>query len=118
MTPRESELLAKVGRELWRATLIGDAPPAIAELRDRMRHPQPGDLVLEITRFGAFDPDGIGWLVSMAGDPAAPARVVVEPLHRPGEEQGWQNAQFVALPVTRDRVSVPGQSDIGQQAED
>lgn len=96
MTPDEAGLLATVGHELWRSTLIGNAPPIIVALRERMTNPQPGDLVLEVTRWGPFDPDSIGRLLRIEGD-----RWVVSPLHRPGEEQGWQNATFVALPDRR-----------------
>jgi hypothetical protein len=90
--------VAIIGRELHRATLTGDPPPVIKELGERMRNPQPGDLVLEISRLGGmmpgrFDPDSIGKLLRVEGD-----RWVVEPLHAPGTEQGWQNAEFIALP--------------------
>ena len=75
-----------------------DAIRLIEELRERMRDPRPGDLVLEISRLGGmmpgrFDPDSIGRLLRVEGD-----RWVVEPLHAPGAEQGWQNADFIALP--------------------
>jgi hypothetical protein len=98
MTSEDAYLLAIVGRELHRATLIGNAPPAITKLRERMLNPQAGDLVLEISRLGGmkpdrFDPDSIGHLVRIEGD-----RWVVEPLHAPGALQGWRNATFVALP--------------------
>ncbi len=94
MTPEESELLAVVGRELWRKAL------GRGVLGQRMMDPQPGDLVMEITRWGSFDPDGIGRLARVEGS-APGERWVVKPLHRPGEEQGWQNAQFIALPDRR-----------------
>ena len=60
---------------------------------DKLREPKVDDLVLEVTKFGGIDPDGIGWLRSHHGQ-----RWVVEPLSRPGEEQGWQNAVFLAVP--------------------
>ena len=88
-----TEQLYILGRELWRCVLIGNAPPAIAELRERMRHPQRGDLVIEVSSFSGFDPDGVGRLLRIEGD-----RWVIEPWDRPGEEQGWRNATFVALP--------------------
>lgn len=93
-----AEHVYNVGRALWSAVLIGDPPTAIAALRERMMRPRPGDLVIEVGRFGqAFDPDSVGRLIRVEGDPAYPDRWVIEPLHRPGEEQGWGNAQFVAL---------------------
>jgi len=102
MSPEESYLLAIVANELRRATLIGDPPPLIAELRDRMNAPQRGDLVLEVSAMspmtpGHFDPDRIGRLVSVEGrDPSQ--RFVVAPMHDPERQQGWQNASFVAVP--------------------
>lgn len=98
MTAEDSYLLAATGRALWSAACCGSVPPLITQLRDRMRRPQPGDVVLEISRWGGldparFDPDSVGRLVSHAGD-----RWVVEPLHDPGRQQGWRNADFIALP--------------------
>jgi hypothetical protein len=103
MNQEDAYLLAIVGRELHRATLIGNAPPLITKLRERMRNPQPGDLVLEISRLGGmipgrFDPDSIGRLLRAESADGGRDRWVVEPLHAPGTEQGWQNAEFVALP--------------------
>lgn len=104
MNREESYLLAVVGRELWRSACIGNAPPVIKDLRGRMRNPQPGDLVLEISRLGGmmpdrFDPDSIGRLIRVeSAEHTGRDRWVVEPLHAPGTEQGWQNAEFVAIP--------------------
>ena len=118
MSPEESELLAAVGRELWLATAVGSPAPFVKELGKRMRHPRPGDLVLEVTRWGAFDPDSIGRLVSTEPPGAATGditdRWVVEPLHAPGTVFGWQNADFIALPDKRkwleeqEAASAPG----------
>jgi hypothetical protein len=58
-----------------------------------------GDLVLEISSRGPADPDGIGWLLGIEGRTGGTAaRYVIEPLGRPGVEQGWVNADFVAVP--------------------
>jgi hypothetical protein len=100
--PDASELINNVGRALWESVLVGDPAPAVAELRNRMKRPRPGDLVIEVTMLGRFDPDSVGRLLRVEGDnPGLPDRYVVEPLHRPGEEQGWRNAQFIALPDQR-----------------
>jgi hypothetical protein len=111
MTPDESYLIAVVGRELYRATLVGDPSPASlrAQLAGRMRNPRPGDLVLEVSPFSQmtperFDPDRIGRLIrTEAVDPLEAVhegeeRQVVAPLHDPQREQGWRNATFIALP--------------------
>jgi len=60
--------------------------------------PKPGDLVIETTSCGSVDPDGIGWLLRIEGNPPIVDRWVIEPINRPGEEQGWQNADFLAVP--------------------
>jgi hypothetical protein len=65
-----------------------------------MKDPRPGDLVIEIGRLGGtFDPDSVGRLLRIE-HPGEEARIryVIEPLNRPGEEQGWRNARFIALP--------------------
>lgn len=108
MSPEESELLAVVGRELY-LRCLGNAP-----LMERMSHPRPGDLVLEMTSFGAFDPDSIGRLIEVQGERGGDVeRYVVEPLHRPGVQQGWQNATFIALPDRRKWLESPAEAPEG-----
>jgi len=103
VTNDPAELLYYAGRALWFTVNCGDPAPATAQLRNRMRHPQPGDLVIEISGFGrTFDPDSVGRLIRIEHpDDLDLTRHVVEPLHRPGEEQGWQNSEFVAVPDQR-----------------
>lgn len=114
MTAEESYLLAVVARELYRATLSGDAPSLRTELRERMHDPRPGDLVLEVSTMAPmtperFDPDRLGRLVRVEGeDPGQ--RFVVAPLHDPEREQGWQNATFVAIPDRWKWAEVPAVS--------
>ncbi|SFD14064.1 hypothetical protein [Streptomyces aidingensis] len=85
-----------LGRALYTAALRGGVSETV---RDRMMKPRPGDLVIEVTAFHTqLDPDGIGRLVSIQGTPEMPERYVVEPLHRPGTQQGWRNATFAAVP--------------------
>src|ERR1700753_1280489 len=94
MTPDESRMVAVLGRALWNSALTSRN----GELRSRMRRPVPGDLIVETTRRGEpRDPDMCGWLVRIEGDAGLGGRWVVEPLHRPGEEQGGVNASFVAI---------------------
>jgi len=97
------ELLYYAGRALWLSVLVGDPAPATVRLRDRMRHPRPGDLVIEISSFSrTFDPDAVGRLVRIEnGHDMDRCRHVTAPLGRPGEEQGWRNAEFVAVPDRR-----------------
>lgn len=70
-------------------------------LHQRMQHPKPGDLVIELTQMARkFDPDRVGTLIRVEGrEPNE--RWVIEPLLRPGEEQGWLNSSFVAIPDKR-----------------
>lgn len=78
-----------VGRALWASVNVGNPAPAVAALRDRMRRPRVGDLVMEISSFKGYDPDGVGTLAAIEGDdPEFPDRYVVEPLGKPGERQG------------------------------
>ena len=101
--PDDTYLLAIVGHAMYRATL-GNVNPMTAQVRERMLNPRPGDLVLEISRLGGmradrFDPDSIGRLIRVEGDVREGTdRWVVEPLGKPGAEQGWRNVTFVAIP--------------------
>lgn len=51
---------------------------------------QLGDLVMVADR---FDADGVGWLREVDGD-----RMLIEPLTRPGERQGWRGCEVLPLP--------------------
>jgi hypothetical protein len=95
--------LSIVASALWTSALVGHPAPVVEHLRERMRAIRPGDLVMEVSRVGRnFDPDSIGTLLRVElVDPGAPSdwRYVVEPLCAPGTEQGWTNAEFVAIPT-------------------
>lgn len=94
MTPSEALIVARLGRELWHIALTSRD----TAIRDRMTEPVPGDLVVEIARRGEpRDPDMCGWLLRTEGDADLDGRWVIEPLHRPGEEQGWSDAAMVAI---------------------
>jgi len=96
ISPQEAEILYREGREFYRMVL-NEGP---LWLRQRMQHPLAGDLVIEVSRFGnrSFDPDSTGWLLRTEGK-LFDERVIVEPLYRPGVEQGWANSTWVAIPV-------------------
>ena len=71
------------------ATALISVPLAMHRTGEQIK---PGDLVMEMTRRPA-DPDGIGWVLRIEGEQGSvAARYVVEPLGRPGVEQGWVNA--------------------------
>lgn len=59
---------------------------------------QPGDLVfMDLPGVGdrpaPFDPDAVGRLLRVEA-----GRAVIEPLHRPGQEQGWTGVLPLPLP--------------------
>ncbi|MGW3726771.1 hypothetical protein [Streptomyces sp. NPDC000851] len=107
MTPPEKptveklvEHIAQGGRALWAATHLGNPAPVVAQLRDRMDHPQPGDLDMEFAPFtsGDFDPDTVGRLLTIERRPGWPTRCVVEPLLRTGEQREGMDLSLIALP--------------------
>jgi hypothetical protein len=101
VTPEEARVLAVVGHELY---LASQGTP----LADRMRVPQTGDLVLEITGFGrGWDPNRIGRLIRVEGRPPS-ERHIIAPLHNPDEQLGWQHGEFIALPTEQVREWLNG----------
>lgn len=97
MTADEALISANLARSLWSAMLR--SPAAREESLERMRNPQPGDLVVEVSRLSGriTDPGAIGRLVRVEGDPELGGRYVIKPLHQPFREQGWRNALMVAV---------------------
>lgn len=89
-----AEHVYNLGRSLWSMAIrtSGD------RVWERMGHPRPGDLVVERGLRAGFDPDAVGRLLRVEGDPKAPDAYVIEPLLRPGAECRWVNAEFAALP--------------------
>lgn len=103
MTNDPVELLYYASRALWLSANTGNPSISTARLRTRMRNPQPGDLVIEVSGLNhTFDPDSVGRLIRIEHpDDMDLTRWIVEPLHEPGREQGWRNAEFVAVPDQR-----------------
>jgi hypothetical protein len=94
MTPRTATLIRKLTILL-----------AVRAPDDRASLPEPGDLVVEVTGFGTVDVDSIGILLRREKDDRDGDAWVIEPLERPGEEQRWLNADFLAVPdLARDAV--------------
>ena len=61
-------LIMRLALELYGASLIGNAPTGIRELRARMTNPQPGDLVMELStayqvKRGRVPIEGLGYLL-------------------------------------------------------
>lgn len=44
-------MMAALAMVLQRTTLVGDPAPVVARIGERIRHPEPGDLVVETSRF-------------------------------------------------------------------
>lgn len=71
----EAQRLVAAGRMLWSATLIGNPPPSTRRLIERMRNPQPGDLVWESStalralRDPAWADRVLGWFVKRGLSP-------------------------------------------------
>lgn len=101
VTPEEARILAVLGHELY-------ASSPGTPLSERMREPQPGDLVLEVTDFGrGWDPNRIGRLVRIEGRPPG-ARYVISPLHDSDKQVGWRHCEFIALPTEPVRLWLQG----------
>lgn len=115
---------------LQRATLVGDPAPIVAEMHDRMRHPQVGDLVVECTRghYAAHAERGdwyrgIGILLAVqhewlstdeewAADPdsafednrAADEWAYVQYGPAPEDVCRWGNCEFMMVPWAKDQL--------------
>jgi len=109
--PSKTQLIAVLANELWCSALTPSAPFITAELRERMKRPRIGDLVVEFSAGQRGDQDGVGWLRSiefadrLGGDSVNidGRRVVdawvIEPLDKPGQTLRWGNATFFAVPL-------------------
>jgi hypothetical protein len=112
------------------ATLVGNPAPVVAEIYDRMRHPQVDDLVVESTR-GHYDAHaergdwyrGIGILIAVqrewlstddewAADPdsafddnrASDEWTYVQYGPAPEDVCRWGNCEFMMVPWSRDQL--------------
>jgi hypothetical protein len=106
MARNKTHLIAILGTELWRSCLVGNV-----QLRERMKRPGVGDLVVEFSAAARGDLDGVGWLRGLEFADRAPGdgvnidggRVVdvwlIEPIDKPGETVRWGNATFFAIPM-------------------
>lgn len=89
----DEKLMRSVAVAAYRLAL--NNTPFCNAVFQRMRNPQPGDLVLETSRaIRTNDPDGFGWLVSY--DRAEGTGEIERP---GGRTQRWENATIVAVPT-------------------
>lgn len=119
MSPAESErLIETLAYSLYLATLVGDPAPRIKELHQTLTHPQPGDLVLEISSIYDARPERagtrLGRLESFGYEPmwtpeewaemgeessaAIPREKVYYITLADGREYRWHNAAFIVVP--------------------
>jgi hypothetical protein len=104
-----TRLIAVLSNELWTSTLSNTSHLMI-ELRERMKRPRVGDLVVEFSAGQRGDSDGVGWLrgiefsdgqggdsVNIDGRRVVDAWIV-EPLEKPGETFRFAGATFFAVP--------------------
>jgi hypothetical protein len=106
-------LLRGVSYHLGRATLVGNAAPVIVDMRERMRHPKPGDLVVEQSRRQVDDDTAVksvGILVEHRrehfgeGDEAwSEDAWYVQYGPEPEDVCRWVNADFAAIPWPDER---------------
>jgi hypothetical protein len=116
----KTHLIAVLANELWTATLTPNAPRLTAELRERMKRPGVGDLVVEFSAGQRGDQDGVGWLrgiefsdgrggdsVNIDGRRAVDAWII-EPIDKQGQTIRWSNATFFAIPLQNARQWLAG----------
>jgi hypothetical protein len=104
--------LAFVAIALWDSVLIGDPPPAVLARYERMRSPQPGDLVMETSTIRSlcrdladdrWDGQFIPYVRSEMREHAYEdgetwSETVAICLNADGNEFAWTNADLVAVP--------------------
>lgn len=122
-------LMAGMAQATYRATLVGNPAPSVAQMWARMKEPRPGDLVMETTSRFRGDPDttikGFGILVVHREEWASTdqdwaAEVAREPgidpirdrFHedawyvqygpQPEDVCRWENCDFVSVPIGHD----------------
>ncbi|MEN3609177.1 hypothetical protein [Plantactinospora sp. ZYX-F-223] len=111
MPVSKTQLIAVLANELWLSTLSPNVPWLSAELRERMKRPHVGDLVVEFSAGQRGDADGVGWLrgiefadgrgggsVNIDGQRVVDAWMI-EPIDMPGQTIRWSNATFFAIPL-------------------
>jgi hypothetical protein len=130
--PRRAMMCA-MAKCLQRAVTVGQPAPVVQRMSERMRHPQPGDLVVETSRMGRQHPDveafGIllahrrewwstdaEWAAEMAGEPEELRGTDNRPTDhawyvqygpRPEDVCRWVNCEFIAIPLDPREAEIP-----------
>jgi len=122
MSDDDIRLLGTVGYELWKSQLIGGGGDATMQRFERMRNPQVGDLVIEISTSGFWiartqppskyphitAANAVGYLDRIVWEPVSPWDDTDEPAPKEkiyylrkidgtGSIFRWVNAQCVAI---------------------
>lgn len=112
------------GYQAYKNSLVGNPCPAVRDYFQRVTHPQPGDLVLEITAQNAQPIDRVGRLISVGMENPPPEVLSEEDYDeeewgRPyppyqeqvwrirtfdGREFRWWNANFIVIPDGTERL--------------
>jgi len=112
------------GLQAYWNTLVGNQCPAVRDYYQRVTHPQPGDLVLEITARNARPIDRIGRLISVGMENPPPEVMSEEDYdeeewgrpYPPYQEEVWRirtlddrefrwwNARFIVIPDGIERL--------------
>jgi hypothetical protein len=106
MEPTNEQRIYALARGIWSLVLRGDQTQRDEALFQRMRHPQPGDLVVELStgrqvrRNTEHAAQAVGFLVAVEGE-SYQRRYHVRP-YAGGEVLSWDNAEFVAVPNGED----------------
>jgi hypothetical protein len=117
-------MMANLALCLESAVLVGNPAPIVQRMGERMRKPEPGDLVLERTRFGRYsDVEAFGFLVAHrdewwdtdeeyqrhvadgavgADEPRSVDHAwYVQYGPQPGDMYRWVNCSFITVPTDR-----------------
>jgi hypothetical protein len=102
---RLRRLVACNGYAAYQLTLVGNPAPFVQEVGDRIRHPQPGDVVLETSTFyhWARKPDGepgpaLGVLLRKVQEPIM-SREQFDKLHADGDYYNEPDETYESLPT-------------------
>jgi hypothetical protein len=98
------EALMRMARHLRTACLVGNPAPVVGWIWDRASKPEPGDLVVEMTRaVHRLDCQGFGILLARRMEAAGTVPDEVWYIQYGSHHRDiarWQNCEFMTLPVT------------------
>jgi hypothetical protein len=114
--------LGAAGYAAYTLTIVGHAAPIADRYRERVTHPEPGDLVVETSTFAARSRKGFGHVAVGTLVRSGVEHIVESPTDeepdgfeydelawyvRPfvgGDTVRWTNAEFIAIPRSQEQV--------------